>query len=179
VNTTTGQRAKSGAAIGALLPLFLLAVGVSVGCEDPDFSVPSSAEIEEAYTYGGGLSASMNGNVAEITIVQSSGQLQRGGTLWAKVGPFVLLFSKETETLFSDYPGLAGVRVITVTPGGAEVARALLARSALNDLTWRRALNIAGLARRDGTRRPTLLEKLVQWGEDHTEFVYNPRFSRP
>ncbi len=176
---TTGQRTKSGVAFWALLPVFLLTFGVSVGCEEPDLSVPNSSEVEEAYIYGGGLSARMSGNVAEITIVQADRQLRRGGTLWAKVGPFVLLFSKETETLFREYPGLAGVRAVTVTPDGAEVARALLARSALNDLTWRRALNIAGLARRDGTRRPTLLEALVRWGEDHTEFRYSPRFTRP
>jgi hypothetical protein len=150
-----------------------------MGCEESDLSVPRSAEVEGAYTYGGGLSARMSGNVAEITIVQADRQLRRGGTLWAKVGPFVLLFSKETEALFRDYPGLAGVRAITITPDGAEVARALLPRSALNDLTWRRALNIAGLARRDGTRKPTLIEALVRWGEDHTEFSYSPRFSRP
>ncbi|MFH1764982.1 MAG: hypothetical protein ABIF09_12410, partial [Gemmatimonadota bacterium] len=162
-----------------LLPIFLLAFGISVGCEEPDLSLPSPADVEKAYTYGGGLSVTMNGNVAEITIVQADRQLRRGGTLWAKVGPFILLFSKETEALFMDYPGLAGVRAVTVTPDGAEVARALLARDALNGLTWRRALNIAGLARRDGTRRPTLLEDLVEWGEDHTQFDYSPRFSRP
>jgi hypothetical protein len=161
------------------MPVFLFAFGVCVGCEEPDLSVPSSAEVEGAYTYSGGLSATMNGNVAEVTIVQADRQIRRGGTLWVKVGPYVLLFSKETEGLFRDYPGLAGVRAVTVTPDGAEVARALLARGALNDLTWRRALNIAGVARRDGTRRPTLLEELVRWGEDHTEFSYNPRYSRP
>lgn len=179
VNGTAGQKTKSGVALAALLPVFLLTFGVSISCEGPDLSVPSSAEVEGAYTYSGGLSARMSGNVAEITIVQADRQLRRGGTLWAKVGPFVLLFSKETEALFREYPGLAGVRAVTVTPDGAEVARALLARGVLNDLTWRRALNIAGLARRDGTRRPTLLQELVRWGEDHTEFSYSPRFSRP
>ena len=131
-----------------------------------------------SYIYPGGLSATVSGNVAEITITQAARQLRRGGTLWAKVGPYVLLFSEETEDLFRDYPGLAGVRVITVSPDGAEVARALLARDSLNDITWRRARNICGLARRDGTRRPSLLESLVEWGEDHTEFTYNSRFIR-
>ena len=179
MNGIAGQRTKSAVALLGLMPVFLFAYGVCVGCEEPDLSVPSSAEVEGAYTYGGGLSATMNGNVAEVTIVQADRQIRRGGTLWVKVGPYVLLFSKETEGLFRDYPGLAGVRAVTVTPDGAEVARALLARGTLNDLTWRRALNIAGVARRDGTRRPTLLEELVRWGEDHTEFSYNPRYSRP
>jgi len=156
-----------------------MCIGISVACEEPDLSVPNSDQVEGAYTYGGALSATVSGNVVEITIVQADRQLRRGGTLWAKVGPYILLFTEETEGLFMGYPGLAGVRAVTVTPDGAEVARALLTRNALNDLTWRRALNIAGLARRDGTRRPTLLEDLVQWGEDHTEFAYNPRYSRP
>jgi len=133
--------------------------------------------VAEAYIYGDGLSAEMSGNVAEITIVQPSRQLRRGGSLWAKVGPYILLFSEETEDLFRHYPGLAAVRVVTVASNGPEVARALLARETLNDITWRRARTIAGLARRDGTRRPTLLEQLVEWGEDHTEFSYNPTFA--
>jgi hypothetical protein len=150
-----------------------------IGCQEQDLSIPDASEVEEAYTYGGRLEASMSGNVAEVTVVQPTRQLQRGGTLWAKVGPYVLLFSEETQSLFDRYPGLAGVRVITETPNGTEVARALLTRDALNDLTWRRARNIAGLARRDGTRRPSLLEDLVRWGEDHTEYNYNPSYSRP
>ena len=179
MNGTEGKISRSGWARGTLVPLFLMGMGISVACEGPDLTVPNSNQVEGAYTYGGALSATVNGNVAEITIVQADRQLRRGGTLWAKVGPYILLFTEETEGLFDGYPGLAGVRAVTVTPGGAEVARALLTRDALNDLTWRRALNIAGLARRDGTRRPTLLEDLVQWGEDHTEFNYNPRYSRP
>lgn len=159
------------------MPLLALACLAAAGCkEEVDRSLPSPAAVEAAYTYEGALSAVMSGNVAEITIVQPERQLERGGTLWAKVGPYVLLFSKETEELFQTYPGLAGVRVITVSSDGSEVARALLLRGTLNDLTWRRALNVAGLARRDGTRRPTLLEDLVQWGEDHTEFEYDPRY---
>ena len=161
--------------LGALL----VSAGLLAGCEEPDLTLPSARVVEGAYVYDGSLQAAMSGNVAEITIVQPEQQLRRGGTLWAKVGPYVLLFSKETESLFLEYSGLAGVRVITTTPGGTEVARALLPRSALNDLTWRRALNVSGLARRDGTRVPTRLEALVRWGEDHTEYEYNPRYSRP
>lgn len=152
---------------------------VPVACDEPDLTLPTSHEVASSYSYGGGLRVEMSGNVAEIRIVQPASQLRRGGTLWAKVGPYVILFSQETEDLFLAYPGLAGVRAVTVTPGGAEVARALLPRDALNGITWRRALNVAGLARRDGTRRPTLLEALVTWGEDHTEFEYNSRYIRP
>jgi hypothetical protein len=52
------------------------------------------------------------------------------------------------------------------------VARATLERDALNSITWRRALNISGLARRDGSERPTRLEDLVRWGQEHTTYEY-------
>ena len=176
VNRIERKRIRTDGALPVLFVTFLTALGSWTGCVDPDLSLPTASEVEEAYIYGDGLSAEINGNVAEITIVQPSRQIRRGGSLWAKVGPYVLLFSEETEGLFRDYPGLAGVRVITVTSSGTEVARALLARETLNGITWRRARTVAGLARRDGTRRPTLLEELVEWGEDHTEFSYNPTF---
>ncbi len=130
------------------------------------------------YTYEGQLTTEMSGNVAEITIRQPGNQLRRGGSIWAKVGPYVFLFSSPTQQLFQDFGGLAGVRVITTAPGGTEVARSLLLRDELNDLTWRRALNIAGVARRDGTEQPSKLEDLARWGEDHTEYEYNPRYVR-
>jgi hypothetical protein len=154
-------------------------LALTSGCEEQELTVPSAKQVEAAFSYDGSLSAEMNGNVAEVRVSQSDRDLRRGGTLWAKVGPYVVLFSEESERLFLEYPGLAGIRVITTTSGGTEVARALLPRDGLNDLTWRRALNIAGLARRDGTRRPTLLEDLVRWGEDHTDFEYNPRYTKP
>lgn len=138
--------------------------------------MPTAAEVESFYTYEREFSATMSGNVAEISVVQPQRQLDRGGTLWAQVGPYIFLFCQETQELFQRYPGLAGVRVVTRTPGGQKIAEALLSRNALNNLTWKRALNIAGKARRDGTRRPTLLEDLVRWGEEHTEHEYNPRY---
>lgn len=176
MNRIIRPRTANGGGLSALLPGLLIITSLASGCEKADLSLPTQTQVEESYEYGGRLSATVNGNVAEVAIVQADRQLQRGGTLWAKVGPYIFLFSEETEELFRTYPGLAGVRVITLTKDGVEVARALLARSALNDLTWRRSLNISGLARRDGTRRPTLLEDLVRWGEEHTEFSYNSRF---
>jgi hypothetical protein len=47
----------------------------------------------------------------------------------------------------------------------------------MTGVQWRRALNIAGQARRDGTDCLTLLESLIRWGEDHTEFEYNARYT--
>ena len=157
-----------------VLGLTALAVG---GCEEPDLTLPSASAVEEAFQYEGNLSVAMNGNVAEVTVVQPERQISRGGSLWAKVGPYILLFSEEVEVLFQNYSGLAGVRVKTILPSGQEIAQALLPRDTLNSLTWQRALNIAGKARRDGTRRPTLLEELVRWGEDHTDYEYNPRYA--
>jgi len=152
------------------------ALAVLAGCEQPDLPVPSTDAAAEYYASVAGARVEMSGNVAEVRVVQSAEQLRRGGSLWARVGPYIYLFSEATQSLMTDYPGLAAVRVVTVTGGGTEVARATLSAGTLNDLTWRRALNVAGLARRDGTERVTLLEDLVSWGEDRTEFEYNPRY---
>jgi hypothetical protein len=155
-----------------------ITVVVGTGCEEPDLRVPSAAEVAVYYEGTPGLSVEMSGNVAEITVVQPYAQVRRGGTLWAKVGPYIYLFTEETESLLVDFGGLAGVRVVTTTSSRGEVARAFLRRDAMTDVRWRRAKNIAGRARRDGTERPSLLEELVRWGEDHTEFSYSSRFVR-
>ena len=151
-----------------------IAVGIAA-CTQAELVVPSAADVESAFEVQGELTVEMRGNVAEITVAQSRAQLRRGGGLWAKVGPQIFLFSDETLGLFQQYDGLAGVRVIT-TSGGREVARAFLLRDELNDITWKRALNIAGVARRDGSQHPSKIEALVRWGEDHTEYTYNKAF---
>ena len=68
------------------------------------------------------------------------------------------------------------MRAITVTPDGMEIARATLRRGELNDVLWRRALNIHGRAVTEGTQRPRQLEELVSWGQEHTDYRYNPTF---
>jgi hypothetical protein len=146
-------------------------------CASEPLVVPTADQVAEFYTSNAITDVQMNGNVAEIRVRQEAAQLRRGGSLWARVGPYIYLFTAPTQQVFLDFNGLAGVRVITEV-GTAEVARALLTRDALNDLTWRRALNINGLARRDGTERPALMEDLIRWGEDHTEFRYSSRFMR-
>jgi len=158
--------------------LALLAGTVLAACEEPvDLTLPTAEAVESSYEYAGGLEADINGNVAVLTVVQSSQQLRRGGTMWAKVGPYIFLFTEETHALFEAYPGLAGVRVVTRVRGGSQVASAVLGRSDMTGVQWRRALNIAGQARRDGTHSLTLLESLIRWGEDHTDFEYNSRFT--
>ncbi len=151
----------------------------SVGCEEADLTLPAESDVEAHYANASDLSARLNGNVVELTVLQPIRQVRRGGSLWAKVGPYIYLFSDETETLLRAYPGLSGVRVITRTGRDeVEVARAFLHRDSLNELTWRRARNIAGKARMEGTRRPVLLEDLVDWGQEHTEFEYSQEFIR-
>lgn len=163
--------------------LWLGAVGLCMvlrgsACREPaSLTLPTVAQIEEYYASVADLEeAEINGNVAVIVVRQSYDQLRRGGSIWARVGPYIYLFSEETRKLFDDFDGLAGVRVVTRTSSGTTVANALLARDELSDILWRRSLNISGRARRDGTERVTLLEDLIEWGEDHTEFEYNARY---
>lgn len=141
---------------------------------------PTAAEVAPLYDAHAGIrSVEMNGNVVELTVTQPFRQLQRGGSLWARVGPYVYLFTPSTREVFETFPGVAAVRVITVIPGGDEVARALLTRDRLSDVRWRRSLNILGHALRDGARSPRRLEELTEWGEEHAEFRYNPDYVNP
>ena len=168
------NRRMKGRGAAAVLVATTLIAG---GCAKKDLALPTAKEVEAHYMYAGRLKATLNGNVAEITVVQPSSQVNRGGVLWAKVGPYVVLFSDDTQDLFKDYPGLAAVQVKTELAGGREIARALLTRNELSDILWRRSLNISGKARKYGTKRPALLDDLVRWGEEHTQFQYNPRYT--
>lgn len=139
--------------------------------------MPTEAQAQAYFAETSGITVEVGGNVVVVNVNQPFQQLRRGGALWARVGPYVYLFSTATEQLFSDFGGLAGVRVTTRTGSRQErVATALLVRNGLNEVRWRRARNIAGRARLEGTKRPSLLEELVQWGEDHTEFEYSSRW---
>ena len=162
---------------GSRTTLLVAALGLLVGCARPEPALPVADAIVEAFQSERPLSGEVRGNVAVLYVEQSVQQLRRGGNLWAKVGPYLFLFSTEARGLFEGYPGLAGIRVETRV-GDATVASAVLLRDELSDLQWRRSLNIAGLARRDGTNRMTLLEDLVRWGEDHTLYDYNERYTR-
>lgn len=162
--------------ISALLGLALTSL-VLQGCgEEGPAVLPSASEVESYYLYPQGLEASVDEAVVEIEAVQPKRHLERGGRIWARSGPYILLFSEETRSLFRDYPDLTGVQVTTVTPDGTPIARARLHRDALSGTLWRRSMNIAGRARRGGTERPALLEDLVRWGEEYTDYEYAPRF---
>ena len=147
------------------------------GCGEGNLALPSESEVGAHYAGSSKLDIRVSGNIVELTVDQPLRQVSRGGSLWAKVGPYIYLFTQETQTLLRRYPGLSGVRVITRTdPDQKEVARAFLHRDSLNEITWKRAKNIAGKARAEGTRRPVLLEELVEWGQEHTDFGYSEEF---
>lgn len=137
-----------------------------------------TAEDARAYYDGhrGVREVHIDGNVVEVEVQQPREQLRRGGSLWARGGPYVHLFSPSTRDLFEAWPGVAGVRVITHSPDGDEVARALLVRDTMNGLLWRRSLNLLGHALNEGTARPRRLEELIHWGEDRTQYEYDPDY---
>jgi hypothetical protein len=60
--------------------------------------------------------------------------------------------------------------------GNREVARALLVRDTLNELTWRRANNLLATALAQGTQRPATIDQLARYGEEHTTYEYNPDY---
>lgn len=166
--TRSGART---AGIAALLGLLLVPL---TGCRQEEAgTLPSSDQVRERYTSQWRMEAGISGNIAVLRVYQPYDQIRRGGELWAKVGPYIFLFSPETRGLFDDFGGLAAVRVVTLTPGEEEIARATLKRTTLNGITWRRALNISGKARTRATERPSLLSALIRWGEDHTTYEYN------
>lgn len=162
----------------------LACVLVSGGCDqvreilEKDVPQPPSAEEVEPYYAGHAdvRSVEMNGNVVELRVRQPIQQLQRGGSLWARVGPFIYLFTPSTRAVFQEFPGVAAVRVVTLLPDGDEVARAMLLRDRLSDVRWRRSLNLLGRALQEGRESPRRLEELTQWGEEHTDFAYNPDY---
>ncbi len=139
--------------------------------------LPTPEQARALFARNAGVdSVALSGNVVQYWIRQPTGELRRGGSLWAQVGPYVYLFTPSTRQLFTDYPDVGGVRVVTVGPGGAEIARALLPRDTMSDILWRRSLNILGHALQEGTKDPARLDDLVKWGERHTSYSYNPKF---
>lgn len=158
----------------------LAAVLPAAGCDaigGADERLPDAAEVRAIYGNPAALeSVDLRGNVVQLVIRQDLAQLRRGGSLWARVGPYVYLFAPPTRELFERFPAVAAVRVVTLATGEEEVARAMLRRDTLSEVHWRRSLNILGRALQEGTRRPSLLEELATWGEEYTEHGYNPEY---
>lgn len=165
-----------------LLALPVLAVVIASACDrirpnQQDLDLPPLDSIRAIYTANGQAEdLSYSGNVVEIEVVQPADQLRRGGSLWARVGPYIHLLTPATREVFDRYAGIAAVRVITRTSAGQEIARAMLLRSAFEETRWRRSLNLLGHALQEGSERPSQIEALVLWGEDHTEHSYNREF---
>lgn len=159
-------------ALGLLLGLLALAACGPRG--ERALQLPDAQRAAESY--GEAAEATLRGNLLEVRIPIAD-ELLRGGPIWARSGPYFYLFSPPTRDLFTEYPDLAAVRVVTVAPDGREIARAQLLRDALSEVRWREALARSALAQQQGTERPSTLEALTQFGEDHTEFEYNPDFA--
>ena len=158
---------------GFLLPAMLSLSAAACAGGDAPSVLPDEATIEAAY--GGEAEAEVSGNLVRLTVRMPEG-FERGGTLWAKSGPYFYLFTTATRDLFAAYEDLAALEVSAVTDEGEEVARARLLRTDLNAITWRRALAYAAQAQTEGTESPRHVDRLVRWGEDVAEHEYNPDF---
>jgi hypothetical protein len=157
------------------LGLLIVALTGAGGCEaEPLRELPSEAALDSVY--GERVDISLNGNVVELVVTQDSDQLSRGGSVWAKAGPYIYLFTPQTQELLQAYGGIGGVRVTTLDANGQLIARALLERGALNSVTWPGAINVAGRARVEGTQRPQTMVNLAEYGEEHTSFEYSQRY---
>ena len=152
-------------------------VALLVGCEPAaDTSLPSASELTGRF--GPTVDLRMNGNVVEVSVQQSPDQLRRGGPIWAKAGPYIYLFTPQTQALFDEFGGVAAVRVTTTDGRDRLVARAMLERAQLNSVTWRRAINVAGKARVEATTRPNTMVDLIEFGEETASFEYSNRYVR-
>lgn len=157
-----------------MLPALTLGILV-MACEPAEepSELPTAETVEAAY--GEAVEAEVSGNLIRLTVPMPEG-FERGGTLWARSGPYFYLFTTATRDLMVTYPDLAGVEVVATTGNDREVARARLLRGALNDLTWPRAIAYASQAQTEGTESPRYLDRMVRYGEEVTEFEYNPEF---
>jgi hypothetical protein len=170
VATCSRAARRAALALALVLPLPL-------ACTKKAVDLPTPEAARAAYAANVGVrDVALNGNVVEFSIRQPTSELQHGGSLWARLGPYVYLFSPGTEHLFDEYQDLAGVRVTTIGPSGQWVARALLPRDTMSSVLWQRSLNILGHALQEGTTNPRRLEELIDWGEQHTRYQYNPKF---
>lgn len=163
-----------GRRFGLVLAVALLASTAGCGEPEPSLTLPTPADLEGLY--GPSVQVDLSGNVVDVRAVQPADQLRRGGAVWAKVGPYIYLFSPQTRDLFETYTGIGGVRVTTVDGRGRLVGRAILERGTLNSVTWKRAINLAGRARLEGTQRPSYILDLIEYGEETVEHEYGTTY---
>lgn len=159
-----------------LVLLVLLGACEQIFPKRQDLTLPDRATVESYYArHNFEAEYRYSGNVLEVVVQQPPDQLRRGGALWARVGPYIYLFAPATRDLLEQHPGIAGVRAITEV-GDVEVARALLVRDSLNELTWGRAIALLSTALDQGTERPATIDALARFGEDITTYEYNPTY---
>ena len=160
------------------MALVLASLGLTWGlaaCQDePDLTLPEAQDLKGIY--GPAVDVELKGNVVDVHVIQPADQLRRGGSVWAKVGPYIYLFTPQTQQLFENYPGLGGVQVTTMDGRNRLIARAMLESGTLNGVTWRKAIGLAGRARLEGTQRPSYILDLIQYGEDLVEHEYSARY---
>jgi hypothetical protein len=153
----------------------LAALLAATACESQaELILPTRSALEGVY--GPGVQVTLTGNVIDVRARQNPDQLRRGGELWAKVGPYIYLFSPQTKELFETYTGIGGVRVRTFDYRDRKVAEALLERGTLNSITWNKALRLVRRARLEGTRRPSYMIDLVDYGEEIARYEYSSRY---
>jgi hypothetical protein len=155
-----------------LLLLSVVAVTMLTGCDDRDRALVLPDPTEAAGWFGPETEATVTGNLLVVRGTIDPAFLRRGGQIWARSGPYFYLFNVHVQRLFQEYPDLAAVRAITVTPDGRELARATLHRAELSEYQWRDALARASIAQTQGTASPRRIEDLIRFGEDRTEFQY-------
>jgi hypothetical protein len=158
------------------LAVVLAAMVLSLAACDASDELRLPSDSDLTGLYGDGSTVALNGNVVDVEVYQSADQLRRGGATWAKVGPFIYLFSPQTQDVFESWSGVGGVRVTTMDGRGRMVARAMLPRSALNSLTWPRAINLVARARLEGTQRPSYILDLIEYGEETADYEYSTRY---
>ena len=155
--------------------MLVAAVAAFAACDSPEeLRLPTDDDLTGLY--GETPKVTLNGNVVDVEVYQSADQLRRGGATWAKVGPFIYLFSPQTKDIFESWSGVGGVRVTTTDGRGRMVGRAMLPRGTLNRLTWSRAINLVGKARLEGTRRPSYILDLIEYGEETADFEYSSTY---
>lgn len=156
--------------------LVLPLLGACEVFQRPQLIVPTVEEAKAAYAGTSSVTdVRVSGNVVEVTVDQPAEHLRRGGSLWARLGPYVHLFSPATRSLFENFNGLAAVRVVTKS-GDVEVARAMLYRDDITTIVWQRGESMLSQVLRDGTTQPAIVEEFVFWAEGIAEFEYNSRY---
>lgn len=160
--------------------LWLGAASVVAGCEAfgrDELVLPTQEEARMAFaSHPSVTDVNLSGNVVEVVVEQPLEHVQRGGSLWARFGPYAHLFSPAARSIFENFSGVAALRVITRLPNGTEIARATLRRDATNLSVWRRGEALLATALQQGTERPGQVERLVHWAEGIADYEYNPQY---